>query len=460
MVRVGRVGAVALAIVLAACTSVGDESAEVIESEATTSSTTSPAASEGSTDEPPVADEPDEAVEAETSQERGEAEPPQFGEVDFLTDAPVLIAPFDVVDEGDHRVITTGTELSFTATETLAVQPNFFGHFVLTDFASRGPDDSDIVVLRTSSLSDPTQPWQARADQDPWPANDLVGWVENLADDVIATQPVETTLGGRAAIYTELALAEDAECGYEQGVCIGFAQNQDRDIKGLNPGSLYRVWAVDQGDEDPIFVTAAVLSEADIEWFDRADEILATLAFGETAENPVRRLPAGSSQIGALGGIELSFESDQTVFQAWLDRPYWSTEFSSGISAIDIAGEPRSFDGERLTSTDELIALISEGDIELTEGEPASVDGVAARTFDYTATEPNAILFKNSELDLESAGFGWEPGSAGRLWVIEHPERGLQAISAKSRGAVDSTLPEVLAIAEDLVASIEYVEGG
>ena len=148
------------------------------------------------------------------------------------------------------------------------------------------------------------------------------------------------------------------------------------------------------------------------------------------------------------------------MFQVWNGRPYWKADFSSGVTSIDFASEVRSLDGELFTATDDLLASLNETGIELTEVEPATIGGVEARAFDYRSSDPDSVLFKFSELDLQSVFYGWDPGLAGRLWVIEHPERGLQAISAKSFGAIDSTLPEVLATAEDVIASIEYVEVG
>lgn len=461
MVGKGKACALTLALVVAACGSAA-ENVSVLDAEAETSTTVTEAAG----DEAP-ATAPDEAEQTQDAaadvaapQERIVVEPPVFGEAEFLTDAPVLVAPFDTVEGGDHRVLSTGTELSFTAAETLNVQPNFFGFFVLSDVSARGPDDQDIVFLRTSGLSDPTQPWLPRGEQTLWPANDLAGWVENLADGVIATEPVETTIGGLDAVYTELVLADDVECGYEQGICVGFAENHDRDFIPLQRGSLYRVWAVDQGDEDPIFIRVGVQSEDDIEWFDRAEDVLGTLAFGDAEANPVRRLPAGSSELDALGGVELSFPDEQVVFQAWNGRPYWDADFNSGVTSIDFAAEVRSLDGELFTATDALLTSLNETSIELTEVEPVTIGGVEARACDYTSSDPDSVLFKFSELDLQGIFFGWDPGLAGRLWMVEHPERGLQAISAKSFGAVDSTLPEVLATAEDVIASIEYVEIG
>lgn len=462
MVGKGKACALALALVVAACGG-DDDDVSVLDAEAETSTT----ATESIGDQAPSA-EPEEAAEetqdaaaeAASAQEGDVGEPPVFANAAFLADAPVSVAPLVTLEEGGHRILSVGTELSFTVAEPLMVQPNFLGQFVLTDTSSRGPDDQDIVFLRTSELSDPTQPWQPRDEQTPWPANDLAGWVENLADGVIATDPVETTLGGRDAVYTEISLAGDVECGYDQGTCVGFAENHDFDFKALQRGSLYRVWAVDQGDEDPIFVTVAVLGEDNNEWFDRAEAVLATLAFGETEANPVRQLPAGPSELDALGGVELSFPEEQVAFQLWNGRPFWSTEFNSGNTSIDFAAEVRTLDGELFTASDDLLASLDETSIEMTEVEPVNVGGVEARAFDYTASDPRSLLFTFSELDLQSDFYGWEPASAGRLWLIEHPERGLQAISAKSFGDVDSTLPEVLMIAEGLIASIEYIEVG
>lgn len=463
MLKMSGMGLAALAILVSACASTPSEVAGVDE----VSESVPEVVAEFDAD---PADEPEaEVVEEESTNgeaeqddiapvERSRVEPPDFPATEFLADAPLLLDAFNVVEAGDHRVLSVGTELSFKNADTLAVQPNFTGHFVITDFDSRGPDDQDIVFLRTTNLSDPTQPWTPRDGQEPWPVDDVAGWVDNLADDIIATAPVETTLGGLDAIYLELALAEGAQCGYAEGVCIGFAENDNTNIKGLSPGSLYRVWVVDQGGEDPIVVTAGIQTEDDIVWFDRAEELLSTLAFGEVETNPVRRLPAGPTDLPALGGIEIAFAQEQTVFQTWNDRGYLATEFGSSITALGFASAPRSLTGEVFATSDELIATLTDAGIELTEGEVTLVGGIETRTFDYTSTDAREIFFKFSEIEVSAIGFGWEPGLAGRLWTIDHPERGLQVISAKAFGAIDSQLPELLTNSEEIIASIQYVD--
>ena len=440
----------ALAIVLGACASTPSEVAGVDEVNETVGE-----ADSSPVDEPEeIADEDvveEESSDGEAAEEEDRVGPPDFPETDFLADAPLLINTFGDVEVGDHRVLSLGTELSFTSEEALNVQPNFNGFFVVTDPDSAGPDEDDIVFLRTSNLSDPTQPWAPREEQEPWPVDDIAGWVDNLAADVIATDPIETTLGGFPAVYLELELADDAQCGFEAGSCIGFVANHDMNVKGLNPGSLYRVWVVDQGEEDPIVVTVGVLGEEDVAWFGRAEQVLSTLAFGAIDANPVRLLPAGSADLPALGGIEISFLEAQTISQTVKDRGYWSAFFDS--SQLILVDEPRTLTGEVFATSDELIGSLVDAGLELTEGEETTVGGIAATAFDYnTAALADEILFEGSELDLLVPEAGWSPGFAGRILTIEHPERGLQVISA------NSTDSEFLEMAEEVIASIQYVD--
>ena len=53
-----------------------------------------------------------------------------------------------------------------------------------------------------------------------------------------------------------------------------------------------------------------------------------------------------------------------------------------------------------------------------------------------------------------------EVTQAGRLWAIDHPERGLMMITANSQANPTENLPEAQAWAEELLSSITFVDIG
>ena len=90
---------------------------------------------------------------------------------------------------------------------------------------------------------------------------------------------------------------------------------QTPELPMFTPGSRYRMWVVDQGQEDPIVVVVAIDDEDETTWFDEADAILATLEFGEVEPNPVRRLPSGSIELDVFDGISLQLPEEIVVVE-------------------------------------------------------------------------------------------------------------------------------------------------
>ena len=376
---------------------------------------------------------------------------------EFVADAQPFIQQFTPLSEGTHRLLSIGTEISFTTTEPLTIQPNGIGFAVISDPISTGPDDQDIVFIRASEFSDPTQPFVPREEQEPWPSNDFIGWLDNLPDGVITSDPIATSIGGLDATFAEIELG-DIECGYAPGTCIGFAENNNVDVKALSPGSQYRVWVVDQLDEDPLVIIVGIQDPSAAAWFERADEVLQTVAFGEIAPNPIFQTRTEPTEIAALGGIEVTFPDERTFGERWRGRGFWVTPFDDFAGQADLVGAPRRVSGEAVAETDELVSVLEEFEVELTEVEPALVGGIDARVFEYTSSNPMTLVLRTSELEGTSPDLGWFPGRAGRLWVVEHPDRGLQMISAKAFENPEEQLPVAQAWAEELIASLNYVD--
>lgn len=385
----------------------------------------------------------------------------------FDADAEHLVASFAPLEPGTYRSGAVGTPLSFVTTEPLFVQPNERGTFVITDESSRGPDDRDLVAIRVGNLSDPMAPNAPVGEQTPWPNDDFRGWLESLPEGVIRSSPVDTTVNGFEAISVDMRLSDDIDCGYLPGTCVGVVDNNAEEAKGLNKRSVYRMWFVEQDDEDPILITAAINNDEDGEWFPRAEAILDTMAFGDVTPNLVTRLVDGTNQLPSLGGIEVTLPDAATLTNdrsrhtgSWSGRGFWTIDLSDLPGVVYLSDRPHGFDGLPLESADELLSLLEAAEVTAVEADAVTIDGVEARVFDLTADPLNVfdIAFRFSPDDLAREFFGWDVPAAGRMWIIEHPDRGLMTISTHAFDAVEATLPLVNTLGETIVGSLVFVD--
>ena len=225
-------------------------------------------------------------------------------------------------------------------------------------------------------------------------------------------------------------------------------------------GDQYRVWVIEQDGDDPVVITVGIIDEADTDWWGRADAVLATLAFGEVRENPVQPISTEPVQSAALGGIEIATPDDRTVGTDWVGRGfYWVAIFDDYASIIDFVDTPLTLDLQPITSAEQLVGIMEEFEAEVTELDPTTIGGVEARTFDFTAPRASIALLSN-EHDAQDPNLGWDVTEAGRVWVVDHPDRGLQLIGVKTFENVDENFDPALAFGEQVIASISYVDAG
>lgn len=372
---------------------------------------------------------------------------------DFAAGAERLEGEFRSLEVGTYRVDTVGTPFSFMIDETLYIQDNSGAFVALTHVDSVGADDREIVLTRLTTLLDPARPEvQLTGLGQGWPADDFDGWLDNLSDVVWATNRMETTLGGLAAIRVDIEVDESA-CGLDEDFCVSFFSNGLGQSKSLNIGVMYRVWIVDQGQEDPLTVIASFSRDSHSDWFDVADEILSTLVFGDIGANPVLRRPAGPSELSLFGGIRLEFATEKTVLYETAN--YVRILHDDVPADVELLDGPLDLDGNAIHTTDELVAVLRESSIEVTELEPTTVGGFDARVFGIVDGAPGPAMLWS--LDDEP---GWRPPSQGQLWLIEHPERGLLMINAEAGSDAESVFPVIVAETEKLVASLEFVDLG
>ena len=346
------------------------------------------------------------------------------------------------LEAGSYRFDTVGTPFSLTLNEPLGLHQNGLAQVVLTMPNSQGSDDRSIHVLRLSTLSDPTNPLDAiEAAGDGWPADDLDGWLENLSEDVRVSDRRDVMLGGLNATRFDLELAR--ECEISTSPCAVLGTNRLVTSKDLGAEGIYRIWIVDQGDEDPLAVVAAVGRSIDRDWFESAERLVSTFAFGEVAPNPIASAEPGTIDLPYLGGVRIDLPEGSYVL----------THPSDAVLLADWPGATRFLSdlrhaGAPLASVDDLLDVLGADPATVTEGDPTTVGGLAARVLDIER------FSSPSELEFN----GWTAPTRGRMWLIEHPERGLLIISADVLDNADIVFPLVLDQTEAILSTLEFIE--
>lgn len=443
-----------LALLLAACGSGSDPdtAAEV--------TTTTEAPEPEMTTEAPVATT--EAVIESDDADDIDTDPAESGPATFDPDGVVLDQAFVPVSPGSYRVDTIGTPFSFTAAEQLMVQPNADAFFVLSDPSNQGPDDRDLVFQRISALSLPTNPTGTNEEQgDGWPADDIRGWLDALDEGIVVSNREEVTLGGTDAIRFDLKLVDGFECGEE--FCAGVATNRLVTSLSLNPGASYRLWVLDQGGDSPVLIHAAIRSDSGSAWFDTAEAVMSTVAFGPSEPNPIPAegdvwtmglpalVPAGTVEIPALGGVRFELAQDRFIFQNDDEHHFVATDGPADSELLII---DRDIDENPIATVDELIAVVTSDSVAAEELAPTTLAGFPARVFDLEATSAG----RRSLLPLNGAAgeTGWGNPLAGRIWVAE-TDRGLVMITAETFEP-DADLPGVIEQSELIVETLEFIE--
>ena len=365
-------------------------------------------------------------------------------------DAAYLGYQYDSIVPGSYRIESAGTPFTLSVGDNFFVQPNSYSQFVLTHSESQGPDDRDIDVRRFTHLADPTdlsEPLDATGSS--WPADDFEGWLDNLSGQVVLTDRQATTIGGLDAIHVELQLA-DVECHLEWG-CVQFGSNHFVTGRALNMGATYRIWMIDQDQQDPLYVIVAVSRDEDVAWFETANQVLATLAFGEPGKNPIEPLSAGANELEFLGGISVDLPTDLNAVYDPAGRLA-----ADGQYTTEFLLNPRTFEGEVIENADTLVAHLETTSVAVTEIEPTVIDGLEARVFDIGIPgNPSPTL-----MFFDDASAGWAAPPRARLWVVEHPDRGLLVVTAEAFWEPDDIFPIVLDQTESIVESLEFIDLG
>lgn len=195
-----------------------------------------------------------------------------------------------LAEPGTYELAALGTSLTLTLDEPWLVPVNVLGETVFAHPDSQRAGDRDVVFLRPHGLADPTKPYAALEDQEPWPVDDIEGWLDRLVDGIDASEAARVEIGDRSAVYFEVELADRMLCG-KFGFCAGFLANtidDDGSISGwaFEPGYHQRIWWVGQGAERPLVIIASTPVD-DRSHQAAADALLATLQIGNPRPHPV-----------------------------------------------------------------------------------------------------------------------------------------------------------------------------
>jgi len=424
-------GAIAVVWLLAAAacsTGGGDPTAESSPTAAPTT-TVEDVSDEPTTTEPPETT----STAAPTTAPPATTAPPTTTEPD---DVQLLDFEFQPVAAGQYRVETLGAPFLIDIPEGWWVQPNSFGHFVITDQDSDGPGDRDIVMIRPSNLSDPDQPGAPVEEQaGDWPISDINGWLDALIPGVVDGEPVETMIGGLGAVQFDVAITDEVECG--EDFCVGFATNRLVNDMWFDRGTGYRVWWIDGGDEAPIAINIG--DGSDPEFTERAQAVLDTVTFESIGPNPIpsegnlwelgipSEVPAGTVTLPVGPGVTFEMSGFNFVFQNEFKANIF---FNEGLA--DIYFPDQAFDGEPLATVDDVIgALERDPNVTATVVGTREVSGYEATELDISSlVEPGPDTQPTLQRSAAPPDDGWRPPADGTLWIMETPD-GLAMITAE-----------------------------
>ena len=372
---------------------------------------------------------------------------------------PSSILSVGSLPPGEYRTTALGTPLTFSTEFELGASPRTTGVFQLSSsdsqsfggrsFNLQGLTDQTLTIQRVAALPSPDDLTQTSATFD-WPTQDIDGWLASLEARVLLEGPTALTVGGRDAIRFEIQVSAFG-CGLSVGCPRVLPSDNVADLDLFREGVRHRVWIVDQGDEYPIVLSAAIEGEEDLVWFDQAEELVASFEFGEVGPSPVRAVDPGRFELDAFGGIALTVDDAVTLAESD-GRLTFVNSVESEVSLAFLTS-PLTLDGDRIFTIDELTPLFDAQVWELEERSSTVVDEVVIRSFVIDTggfTQPILLLDEN---EVGLSGAGWPP--AGVWWVIEDPNLGLLIVQGVIND-LEMPLDQDVAYIDALLETLEF----
>lgn len=242
------------------------------------------------------------------------------------------------VGAGVYSSDLMGTPITLDFDRDWVVAVGAPGSMVFADPESESPEAEVILVVRVDSFPGP-----AEADAEPQgqsftgDPNDIDGWID-ATGGLITEASDSVSVGDASAEVRDLKLDEAGDGGLPGGCgpgpddrCFFVAATRSEAVPFfiVRTGEYYRMWLIDQGDEDPILVSAHARADNPGWLDDRAEAFVAGLTLGDTAPHPVALIegnaweagapsvvPAGEATFPALGGVSMTLPAEYFVKQA------------------------------------------------------------------------------------------------------------------------------------------------
>ena len=340
------------------------------------------------------------------------------------------------------------------------MQPNEPGFFVLSDPASSGPDDRDIVFVRATGLPDPSATNVNSQDRPEWPLDDIDGWLDNLAEGITITDRQNVKLGDRSAVRFDLRVEDEFECRPEFCMVFVLASGESGG-KALNPGVDFRIHWINEGDSPIVVITGSGLEGAP--FFERAEAVMATLAFGDQQPHPIDAerplweqgadadVPAGRADF-FVAGLSFELANERHVRQ----KDGWVGVLQRTSSGIYILKPISDLDGNPLATSDAVVeALLADATAEATEVDVSAESAYPIREFE---TAPNSgTTFGLKWNDKTGRRNEWHTGPFTRLWIIDTPD-GVVLVSAES--VEESAFEGAVTEARGIILTLQTIPAG
>ncbi len=206
------------------------------------------------------------------------------------------LVQFASIDEGTYQLGALGTPIEVTVEGDWWTQVNFAGHTVFTHPNSIRPGDRDVALFRANSLAN-ARSLGASGDLytsgavEPWPLDDMDGWLDAVPEGVITDGPRTVNVGGQQATYFEVGPIDPDWCGpAANGYCLGFIanafdQNGVSSGRSFEVGFINRIWWIESGDYRPLIIIAGTPVD-DRSFEAQADSMIDALVIGDPEPHP------------------------------------------------------------------------------------------------------------------------------------------------------------------------------
>ncbi len=324
--RIGRGLALAVVALLVAGACSGDDTTQAADSTDTDSDVVA-VADTASDDAPPE----EEAEKEETAAD----EEDETDSDDSTAELPLA----GTVGPGVYTTDLIGTPVTFDLDRDWEVQSTSPGVFVMKDPERSSSEVEVVLVMRVDSFAGPDEadalPGNPSYTGDP---NDIDAWVDATGGGVIVEASDNRTISNASAEVRDLKLDESGSGGLTE-ICgpgpdercffVAATRTETVPFFIVRTGEYYRMWLIDQGDEEPILVSAHAEAD-DPGWLDdRAEALVAGLTLGDPAPHPVAPIegnaweagqlstvPAGEATFPAMGGVSMTLPEELFVNQA------------------------------------------------------------------------------------------------------------------------------------------------